>query len=178
MPMIDSGILSVHSSALISRDILNESCLLVSVGGSHFWCSEAMQATCHWSLLQREQKCDTCRSRNSADDVGMLLSEGHMSNTALWHGSSSTTHGPSQCAIQEPFELLEDASGAMAPGVARHWRLRAEQSSCGAFHGLQVCYRAAHSGSHRLLLVLYFMHCCYICCPDCLAKSHPATCGW
>ena len=40
--------------------------------------------------------------------------------------------------VQEPFELLKDPTGTIAPSVVRHWRLRAEQTCCGAFHGVQV----------------------------------------
>ena len=54
--------------------------------------------------------------------------------------------------MQEPFELLEDPTGAMAPGVARHWRLRAEQTGCGAFQDLQACCMLTSQPSRMHLL--------------------------
>ena len=40
--------------------------------------------------------------------------------------------------MQDSYELLNDPTGTLALGVARHWRQRAAQSGQGAFCGLAV----------------------------------------
>lgn len=40
---------------------------------------------------------------------------------------------------QEEHELQDSESDAMAVGVPRHWRLRAQQMGSRAFQGLTVC---------------------------------------
>lgn len=59
----------------------------------------------------------------------------------------SGLHHPEQFkhVLQDQYELLEDSSGAIAHGAPRHWRQRAEQLGCGAFHGLRVRLALWHS---------------------------------